>query len=75
MRRILLIVPLLLVAAGVWALATGQDQELARWAAGWQREFQNALAGGLRALRAEEQGAVAALLGFTHKTNGISTLF
>ncbi|EAR51306.1 membrane protein, putative [Oceanicola granulosus HTCC2516] len=63
MRRLFLIVPVLLVAAGVWAVASGQDQELARWAAGWQREFQNALAGGLRALRAGEPGAVAALLG------------
>ncbi len=63
MRRILLIVPVLLVVVGIWALATGQDQALARWAASWQREFQNALAGGLRALRAKEPGAVAALLG------------
>ncbi|KKL21560.1 hypothetical protein LCGC14_2444250 [marine sediment metagenome] len=63
MRRPLLIFPVLLVALGVWALMTGQDQDLARWAAGWQREFQNALAGGLRALRADEPGAVAALLG------------
>ena len=63
MRHILLIVPVLLVVVGIWALATGQDQALARWAAGWQREFQNALAGGLRALRAEEPGAVTALLG------------
>ncbi|GAD54572.1 nickel/cobalt transporter [Limimaricola cinnabarinus] len=63
MRRILLIVPFLVVAVGIWAVATGQDQEVARWAAGWQREFQNALAGGLRALRAKEPGAVTALLG------------
>lgn len=63
MRRLVLILPVLLVGAGIWALATGVDQDVARWAAGWQREFQNALAGGLRALRAGEPGAVAALAG------------
>ncbi|MGR3463394.1 nickel/cobalt transporter [Limimaricola sp.] len=63
MRRLFLIVPALLVAAGIWALSTGQDQELARWAAGWQREFLNALAGGLRALRSGEPGALATLMG------------
>ncbi len=63
MRRLVLILPVLLVGTGIWALATGLDQDMARWAAGWQREFQNALAGGLRALRAGEPGAVAALAG------------
>ncbi|OWU69335.1 membrane protein [Roseovarius sp. 22II1-1F6A] len=63
MRRVVLILPALLVGAGIWALATGIDQDVARWAAGWQREFQNALAGGLRALRAGEPGAIAALTG------------
>lgn len=62
MRRLLLIVPLLLALAAAWALASSQDDAIARWAAGWQREFQNALAGGLRALRAGHPGAVAALL-------------
>lgn len=63
MRRLVLILPALLLGAGIWALATGLDQDVARWAAGWQREFQNALAGGLRALRAGEPGAIAALAG------------
>ncbi|MEQ3625830.1 MAG: hypothetical protein ABNH26_07980 [Celeribacter sp.] len=63
MRRAVLILLVLLAGAGIWALATGIDQDVARWAAGWQREFQNALAGGLRALRAGEPGAVAALIG------------
>ncbi|MFD1343220.1 nickel/cobalt transporter [Litorisediminicola beolgyonensis] len=63
MRRLLLIPLALLAVAAVWAFASGLDQDVARWAAGWQREFQNALAGGLRALRAGEPGATAALVG------------
>lgn len=62
MRRLLLIVPAALAAVLVWALTTGVDMRVAAWAAGWQREFQNSLAGTLRALRAEEPGAVYLLL-------------
>ena len=63
MQRTLLIFPLLLVAGATWAVMQGHDDALVRWAAEGQREFQNALAGALRALRAEEPGAVLALVG------------
>lgn len=63
MRRALLTVPVLLVGALAWALATGVDTRIAAWAAGWQREFQTSLATTLRALRAGEPGAVTLFLG------------
>ena len=63
MRRLVLILPLALAALGVWALATGQHDAVARWAAGWQREVQTTLARTLRALRAGEPGALAAMAG------------
>ncbi|SIS67297.1 ABC-type nickel/cobalt efflux system, permease component RcnA [Roseivivax lentus] len=62
MRRLVLILPVALAAALVWGLATGQDAALARWAAEMQREFQNALAGNLRAQRSGTAGAFAAFL-------------
>ncbi|MTH78503.1 nickel/cobalt transporter [Paracoccus aestuariivivens] len=62
MRRAILIVPLVLFAALLWWLAAGMDLQLARWAAGWQRDFQNQLAGILRSLRAHETGASGVLL-------------
>lgn len=63
MSRLLLIFPVLCAAGAIWALAAGFDQDVAAWAMAWQREFQNGLAGTLRALRAGEPGAVAAVLG------------
>ncbi|MEX1233814.1 MAG: hypothetical protein WEB56_02365 [Roseovarius sp.] len=48
------------IAALLWS---GTDAAVARWAAGWQREFQNGLAGALRALRAGDAGAFAWLMG------------
>ncbi|RVV97910.1 hypothetical protein EKE94_10580 [Mesobaculum littorinae] len=63
MRRALLILPLAVLAVLIWAVATGADARVAQWAAGWQRDFQNALAGALRSLRAGEPGAVGLLAG------------
>lgn len=63
MQRLVLIFPVLLAALVLWALISGQDQALARLAAQMQREFQNGLADGLRALRSGEAGAMATLLG------------
>lgn len=62
MQRILLIIPIALGAGLIWAFATGQDATLARWAGEMQREFQNALAGNLRAQRAGGAGAFAAFI-------------
>lgn len=57
---ILLGAGLALVLAALWAV--GLFDSLGAWAAEGQRNAQNALAGALRRLRAEEPGALAALI-------------
>lgn len=46
----------------IWWLSRGALAPLGDWAAGHQREFQNRIAGSLRALRAGEPGAIMALM-------------
>lgn len=62
--RVLRIAVLLTAAAIVlWLFGFGGMSDLSRWANGQQREAQNALAQGLRAVRAGEAGAWATLMG------------
>jgi nickel/cobalt transporter (NicO) family protein len=72
MRRITLVSGVLVIAVllGLWAF--GAFAALADWALGQQRAVQNSMATGIRAVRAGEGGALAALLavaftyGFVH---------
>ena len=63
MRRPLLIsgLSVVLVLAGLWAF--GGLAALSEWALAQQREVQNLMARGIRAVRAGDAGALAALLG------------
>jgi nickel/cobalt transporter (NicO) family protein len=65
MRRITLVSGLLVLAAlaGLWAF--GAFAALADWALAQQRSVQNSMASGIRAVRAGEGGALAALLAVT----------
>jgi nickel/cobalt transporter (NicO) family protein len=72
MQRSLLISGLVVLAALTLLWATGAFAQLTQWALGEQRTVQNALARGIRAVRAGEVGALAGLLvvcfsyGFLH---------
>lgn len=63
MRRALLIPVGFAVLALATLWASGGFDALGQYAAAWQREFQNAMARGLRALRGGQPGALAALMG------------
>lgn len=72
MRADRLIPAALVLALGLAALLIGTADDVAAWAASWQREFQNGLAGALRALQAGDPGATLTVLslcfayGFVH---------
>lgn len=63
MQRALILALLLATAVLAWLWLSGGGSQIAAWAAGEQREFQNGIARTLRALRGGEAGAYALLLG------------
>ncbi|SPF78571.1 hypothetical protein ALP8811_02499 [Aliiroseovarius pelagivivens] len=62
MLRVISILSLAILVVGVALWATGALDGVSAWAADWQRQVQTSMARGLRALRAGEPGALAALL-------------
>ncbi len=62
MRTLLLVIVISIALGGVWLWSTGGMDQLAVWAANGQREFQNAMARALRALRAGDPQALVTLL-------------
>lgn len=62
MRRIIVCALVLAIAVLAWLWLSGGFSQLAAWAAGEQRSFQNGIARTLRALRGGEAGAYAVLL-------------
>jgi ABC-type nickel/cobalt efflux system permease component RcnA len=62
MRRVLSIICLVAAAAALWAWHSGTFDQLAAWAAGEQRAFQNQIARTLRGIRTGDAGAVGLLL-------------
>ena len=62
MPRIIAVPVALAVAALFWLWSSGSFDQLAAWAAGEQRDFQNQIARSLRAIRAGDAGALSLLL-------------
>lgn len=62
MLRVISILSLVVLLAGIVLWATGTLDGISAWATEWQRQVQTSMARGLRALRAGQPGALIALL-------------